>query len=77
MNIDFEFSENGRSVITPDGEIFLFGGRKLPNGELDNSVMEFNFEDNSFTLRKRRMPVAKKNFSAKYMNKKIYIVGVI
>ncbi len=31
VNCDFEFAENNRSVISPDGDIFLVAGKKLEN----------------------------------------------
>lgn len=39
--------------------------------------MEFDFDENSFIERKKKMPIAKKKFSAIYMSEKIYIIGVL
>ncbi|KRX02101.1 hypothetical protein PPERSA_03163 [Pseudocohnilembus persalinus] len=75
LDIDFVFSEFHRSVITPEGKIFLFAGKKMEGGKLDNSFMEFDFENHTFVERKKKMPVAKKNFAVKLLNDTIYIVG--
>lgn len=37
--------------------------------------MQFDFEENTFIERKRKMPIAKKNFSAAYLDNKLYIIG--
>lgn len=39
--------------------------------------MELDFNENTFVIRKKKMPVPKKNFTVVYSNNKIYIIGVI
>ena len=76
LNISFDLAYESRSVITPEGEIYIAGGRFNERGlfKPDRSFHVLDYEKLTL-IELAKMPVAKKLEGIVYLQRNIFLIG--
>ena len=76
LNISFDLAYDNKSLITPDGEIFLSSGKFSEKGlfKPDDSFFLLDYEHVTL-VEQQKMPIAKKFHAMNYLKRCIFIVG--
>lgn len=76
INKNFSVPNNSRSIMVPNGEIFIFGGQEPTFGRREVFCAKIHERFNEALMKKRtNMPIRKYDFALCYLKDNIYTIG--